>query len=113
MDFEAVMGIADKTLENYTGEVEMLYGDSFYRFFHDRLVEATFPDSHQFQVDGILILSVLDWLAGCGDVVDMARFRISLSHGIAYDYRIPGAGSVTVFEEGRWDALVLNHRGQF
>lgn len=113
LDFEAVMGFADKTLENYTGEVEMLYDDSFYRFFNDRLVEATFPDTHQFQVDDIMILSMFDWLAACEDVVDMARFRISLSQGIAYDYRIPDAGSITVFEEGWWDALVLTHQEQF
>ena len=41
---ESLLGLADQVLENYTGEVEMLYEDSFYRFYQDRLVEATFPD---------------------------------------------------------------------
>ncbi|NKC00812.1 MAG: hypothetical protein GKR90_20270 [Pseudomonadales bacterium] len=112
-DLESVLGLADQILENYTGEVEMLYGDSFYRFFNDRLVEATFPDVYQFHVDGMPVLSMFEWLAGCKDVVDMAKFRISLAHGIAYDYRVSSQGSITVFEAGRWDALVLNNVEKF
>lgn len=112
-DLESLLGLADQVLENYTGEVEMLYEDSFYRFYQDRLVEATFPDEHQFHVDGVSVLSMFEWLSGCDDVVDMAKFRISLSQGIAYDYRIRGRGSVTVFEAGRWDALVVNNSDRF
>ena len=55
---ESLLGLADQVLENYTGEVEMLYEDSFYRFYQDRLVEATFPDVHQFHVDGVSVLSM-------------------------------------------------------
>ena len=107
-DVEDLLGHADQALENYTGELELLYGDAFYRFFADRFVEATFPDTDRFKVDGLQILSMYEWLQGCRDVVDLAKFRISLSHGIAYDNRMPGNGSVTVFEQGRWDRLVLD-----
>ena len=106
-DLEAVLGHADKALENYTGELELLYGDSFYRLFNGRFVEATFPDSYRFNVDGISVLSMYEWLQGCSDVVDMAKFRISLAHGIAFDNRNQVHSSVTVFEKGRWDQLVL------
>jgi hypothetical protein len=100
------LGPPDEALENYTGEYEVLFNDSFYRFYADQLVECTFPDTYQFFVNDIQILSVFDWLSGCDDVVDRAKFRISKSHGIAYDYRMPDAGSVTVFAPGHWDALL-------
>lgn len=106
-DLEAVLGQPDKALENYTGELELLYGECFYRLFGDRLVEATFPGTYQFNVDGVSVLSMYEWLQGCADVVDMARFRISLAHGIAFDNRNQVHASVTVFEKGRWDQLVL------
>ena len=106
-DVEAVLGEPDKALENYTGELELLYGDCFYRLFANRLVEATFPDTYRFTVDGISVLSMYEWLLACEDVVDMAKFRISLAHGIAFDNRNRVHASVTVFEKGRWDQLVL------
>ena len=106
-DLEAALGIADKQLENYTGELELLYGDCIYRLFDDRLVEATFPDTYRFAIDGLSVLSIYEWLQGCLDTVDLAMFRISLSHGIAYDNRNPRTGSITVFEKGRWDQVVL------
>ncbi len=100
------LGQPDEALENYTGELEMLFDGCFYRCYQNRLVEATFPDLYQFVVDGVEVLSMLDWLGGLPDHVDKARFRISLMYGIAYDYRNPAAGSVTVFEAGRWDMLL-------
>jgi hypothetical protein len=54
-------------------------------------------------------LSVFDWLATSRDVVDRARSRVSLEKGLAYDFRNPEAGSITVFEKGRWDTLILNN----
>jgi len=102
----ATHGPPDEALTNYTGELELRYDDSIYRFFADRFVEATFPDTHQFVVDGVSILTMLEWLAGADDCVDKARFRISPQRGIAYDYRFPDNGSVTVFEDGRWDTLL-------
>lgn len=107
LELEYALGHADKALENYTGELELLYGDCLYRLFEDRLVEATFPAARRFNVDGISVLSMYEWLQGCDDVVDMARFRISLAKGIACDNRNPVQRSVTVFEKGRWDQLVL------
>ena len=96
----------DRALENYTGELEVLYGDAFYRFFDDRFVESTFPATHRFNIDGIAVISVFDWLGGQPHSVDKARFRISRDHGIAFDYRDRAHGSVTIFESGRWDALL-------
>ena len=106
-DLATLIGTPDEALHNYTGEFEVRYGECFYRFFDNRFVESTFPDSHRFVVDGVVVLSVFAWLSGLSDTVDKAKFRISLSKGIAYDYRNPDLGSVTIFEAGRWDQLVL------
>ena len=101
------LGAPDQALQNYTGELEMLFGDTFYRFFDNRFVEATCPAIHHVVIDGTPRANLFDWLGAQADVVDKARFRISLAQGMAYDYRNPAAGSLTVFEPGRWDALVL------
>ena len=106
--FEA-LGYPCKVQRNYTGEIEYLYDDEIYRCFEDQLVECTFPDKGRFAVDGVRILSMFDWLAACDDSTDRAKFRISPAHGIAYDYRDPSNGSVTVFAKGRWDALLFGH----
>lgn len=103
----ARLGAPDQALHNYTGELEMLFGDTFYRFFDNRFVEATCPVTHHLVIDGITHADLFAWLGTQTDVVDKARFRISLARGMAYDYRHPAAGSLTVFEPGRWDALVL------
>ncbi len=105
-DLEGLYGQPDKSRENYTGEWELLYGDSIYRFFGDRLVEATFPAYHRFVVDGAAVLSPYQWLAGRPDVRDVARFRVAPTVGMAFDNRDPANGSITVFEAGRWDALL-------
>lgn len=106
-DLVTLTGAPDEALHNYTGEFEIRYDECFYRFFEDRFVESTFPDTHRFEIDGIVVLSVFDWLSGLSDTVDKAKFRISLDKGIAYDYRNPAQGSITIFEGGRWDQLVL------
>ena len=105
-DLIELFGPPDEALTNYTGELETLYGECFYRFYADRFVEFTAPDLFRFRVDGVDVLSMFDWLAAQADCVDRARFRISRAHGIAYDYRDPKNGSITVFEAGRWDALL-------
>lgn len=107
-EVRALLGEPEKAATNYTGETELLFGTAIFRFLQDRFVECTVPDRGRFSIDGVEVLSVFDWLAGRADVVDRARFRISLAHGIAYDFRDPENGSITVFEKGRWDALVLN-----
>ena len=105
-DLHDLLGAPDKRARNYTGEEELLYGERIYRCLRDRFVEATFPDSGRLIVDAVEILHVYDWLGGLPDRVDVARFRISLSRGLAYDYRNPALGSITVFEAGHWDSLV-------
>jgi hypothetical protein len=105
--FEA-LGRPDKVQRNYTGEIEYLYGNEIYRCFEEQLVECTFPDEGRFTVDGVEILSIFSWLAARNDSTDRAKFRVSPTRGIAYDYRDPSNGSVTVFAKGRWDALLLN-----
>ena len=104
------IGPPEQALENYTGELEMRFDDRFYRFFEDRFVEATCPANHHFVIDGRTISDVFTWLNTQDDVIDKARFRISLAQGMAFDYRNPEAGSLTVFESGRWDNLVLGYQ---
>lgn len=106
-DLLDMLGTPDEVAENYTGELEMRYVDTIYRFFANRFVECTFPASHRFVIDGVAVLSVFEWLRARTDVVDKARFRISLAQGMAYDFRNHQQGSLTIFEPGRWDALVL------
>jgi len=111
-DLCEVLGRPDKVQRNYTGEVEYLYGNEIYRCFGEQLVECTIPDSGRFTIDSVEVLSVFAWLAGSDDVTDRAKFRISASHGIAYDFRDPNNGSITVFAKGRWDALLLPNSQQ-
>jgi hypothetical protein len=106
-DLCEVLGRPEKAQRNYTGEVEYLYAGEIYRCFGGQLVECTIPDVGRFTIDGVSILSVFEWLEGCKGVVDKAKFRISTAHGIAYDFRDPSNGSITVFAEGRWDTLLL------
>ena len=106
-DLFALFGEPDQALYNYTGELEIRYGETFYRFFDERFVECTFPDIYRFIVNGVTVLKMFEWLRSLDTTVDKARFRISLDYGIAYDYRNPEHGSITVFERGRWDQLVL------
>ena len=108
-DGEACLGPADQRMFNYTGELEVRHGETIYRFEEDRFVEATFPAQGpfacQFVIDGVHVLDVYQWL-GSFNHVDAAKFRISLAHGLAYDHRFADRGSVTIFEAGRWDALI-------
>lgn len=107
-DLYPLLGEPDQVQQNYTGELEMAYGNTIYRCLGGRLVECTFPDRGRIAVNGIEILSVFDWLASLDGVLDIARFRVCPSYGIAYDYRNPQQGSITVFERGRWDALLAD-----
>ena len=102
----AIFGQPDNAMYNYTGEYEMLFTDSIYRTVNDRLVEVTVPDDGHCIIDSIPVLNVFDWLSGIEGTVDRARFRISKDKGIAYDYRNLDRGSITVFERGRWEALL-------
>ncbi len=102
----ATLGSPTEVLENYTGEVEMLFGDCFYRFFERRFVECTFPARHQFVVANVPVLSIFEWLGSLTGTLDKAKFLINTGVGIAYDYRNPDAGSITVFEAGRWDQIL-------
>ena len=102
----ALLGEPSHFVQNPDGEVEFHYGGTIYRCFLNEFVECSFADQGVVSVDGIPVLSIFEWLAERNDVVDKARFRISLAHGIAYDYRFPEHGSITVFGRGRWDSLV-------
>ena len=110
-EIHQVLGQPENVQRNYTGEIEYLYTDEIYRCFDDQLVECTVPDRGRFSINGIEVLSVFEWLTGCDDVIDRAKFRISTSRGIAYDFRDPNNGSITVFAKGRWDALLLPNAG--
>ena len=123
----SALGAPDEMRQNFDGEVELHYlagptpaaqtadadaSRTIYRCSPAGVfVEASFSADQALIVDGGHVLSVFDWLAGQQDVVDMARFRISLARGIAYDYRNPEHGSITVFGPGHWDALVLDAPG--
>ncbi len=109
-DLYPLLGEPDQVQQNYTGEVEMAYGNTIYRCLGGRLVECTFPDRGRISVNGVEILSAFHWLGSLKDVLDIARFRVSPEYGIAYDYRDPQQGSITVFERGRWDTLLADAR---
>ena len=100
------LGEPTRALENYNGELELLYDDYFFRCLNDRFVECTFPGTYQFYIRDVRILSVLDWLRGQPDHVEKARFHISPGASMAFDLTNPTAGSVTLFEPGRWDFLL-------
>jgi hypothetical protein len=109
-DLYPLLGDPDQAQQNYTGEFEMAYGNTIYRCLGGRLVECTFPDRGRISVNGVEILSAFHWLGSLEDVLDIARFRVSPAYGIAYDYRDPQQGSITVFERGRWDTLLADAR---
>lgn len=109
-DLYPLLGEPDQAQQNYTGEFEMAYGNTIYRCLGGRLVECTFPDHGRISVNGVEILSAFHWLGSLEDALDIARFRVSPSYGIAYDYRAPQQGSITVFERGRWDTLLAGAR---
>lgn len=105
------VGEPDDVRVNHDGEVEYLYRlddtqSVIYRCFHHRFVECTFPDRGPIVVDGLPVLSPRPWLDAQPDALNVARFCISPLHCIAYDYRFPDRGSITVFRQGHWDALL-------
>lgn len=122
----AHVGEPDETRVNHDGEVEYLYDlDDFddrrpdpadrrhaviYRCFHQRLVECTFPDRGPIIVNGQAVVSAGPWIRAQPGALDIARFRISPTHCIAYDYRDPANGSITVYRQGHWDALIQQAR---
>lgn len=111
----AETGGAPERRVNHTGEVELLTAGSIYRVLDQRFVEATFPDhgpaKYAAEIDGVVVLSVFDWLGQQPDAIDLARFRISQRCGIAYDYRNPNTGSYTVFTPGHWSGLLAGEGG--
>ncbi len=102
----AACGEPDRIRRNFDGEIELHYDTTIYRCAAGRFVECSFPATHRLVVNGVTVLDAFAWLAARADVVDKARFRIALDTGMAYDYRDPEHGSITVFGRGRWDALV-------
>ena len=109
MDQQSVFGLwgePDKTEQNYTGETEHLFGNYILRFEYNRLVECTFPGTCHFAVEAVRIISIAAWLRAQPDVAEKARFLISPKLGMAWDHRLTGRESLTVFEAGRWDHLL-------
>ena len=100
------LGEPEKTREVYSGELELLYQNTIFRFIDARLVECTLPDPGPVIIDDIPVINLFEWLSGLDDAVDRARFRVSLNTGIAYDYTNPNAGSITLFQSGHWDGLI-------
>ena len=100
------LGEPEKNREVYGGELELLYQNTIFRFIGARLVECTLPDSGPLIIDDIPVINLFEWMSGLSDVVDRARFRVSLNAGIAYDYTDPTAGSITLFQPGHWDGLL-------
>ena len=101
-----ILGEPEKNRKVYSGELELLYQNTIFRFIDTRLVECTLPDPGPVIIGEIPVINLFEWLSGLDDVVDRARFRVSLSTGIAYDYRDPTAGSITLFQSGYWDGLI-------
>jgi len=101
-----ILGEPEKIRKVYSGELELLYQNAIFRFIDARLVECTLPDPGPVIINEIPVINLFEWLSGLDDVVDRARFRVSLNSGIAYDYRDPTAGSITLFQPGHWDGLI-------
>ena len=101
-----ILGEPEKNRKVYTGELELLYQNTIFRFIGARLVECTLPDPGTVIINEIPVINLFEWLSGLDDIVDRARFRVSLNTGIAYDYRDPTAGSITLFQPGHWDGLL-------
>ncbi|MEZ7819080.1 MAG: hypothetical protein ACI8RT_001477 [Candidatus Azotimanducaceae bacterium] len=97
------LGEPEKTREVYGGELELLYQNTIFRFIDTRFVECTLPDPGPVIIDQIPVLNLFEWLSGLYDIVDRARFRVSVNTRIAYDYTDPSSGSVILFQPGHWD----------
>lgn len=109
------VGEPDDVRVNHNGEVEYLFRldptqSVIYRCFHHSFVECTFPDRGPIVVDGMAVLAPRPWLDAQPGALNVARFCISQIHSIAYDYRFPDQGSITVFRHGHWDALLSRAR---
>jgi hypothetical protein len=100
------LGEADQIREITGGELELLYQDTIFRFHNSIFVEGTLPDRGPVIIDQIPVINIFQWLSGLDDVIDRARFLVSLEKGIAYDYRHANSGSITVFQQGHWDGLI-------
>lgn len=100
------LGEPEKTREVYSGELELFYQNTIFRFIDARLVECTLPDPGPVIIDDIPVINLFEWLSELDDTVDKARFRVSLNTGIAYDHTDPNAGSITLFQSGHWDGLI-------
>jgi len=114
-DVRSHVGEPDDVRINHDGEVEYRYRlnetqSVIYRCFQQCFVECTFPDRGPIVVDGLPILSPRPWLDAQPDRLNIARFCISPAHSIAYDYRFSDQGSITVFRQGHWDALLSRAR---
>ena len=73
------LGEPEKAREVYSGELELLYQNTIFRFIGARLVECTLPDSGPLIIDDIPVINLFEWMSGLSDVVDRARFRVSLN----------------------------------
>ena len=101
-----ILGEPEKTRKVYSGELELLYQTTIFRFIDARLVECTLPDPGPVIINEIPVINLFEWLSGLDDVVDRARFRVSLNTGIPSAYRGPTAGCLPLFQPGHWDGLI-------
>lgn len=75
------LGEADQSREITGGELELLYQDTIFRFHNSIFVEGTLPDRGPVIIDQIPVINIFQWLSGLDDVIDRARFLVSLEKG--------------------------------
>lgn len=91
---------------NRSGEDELCYSDTIWRFRDDRLVECTLTMTSPVLVRDQEVASFREWLPTADrEVVTTCGFLVSRAFGIATDLDDELHEYVSVFERGRWDDL--------
>lgn len=102
----AKLGEPQARCTNGSGEDELCYCDTTWRFRDDRLVECTITMQSPVLVGDQEVASFRDWLPTMDrEVVKTCGFLVSRAFGIAVDLDDERYEYVSVFERGRWDDL--------
>ena len=61
-----ILGEPEKNRKVYSGELELLYQNTIFRFIDTRLVECTLPDPGPVIIGEIPVINLFEWLSGFG-----------------------------------------------
>jgi hypothetical protein len=100
----ARLGTPERRRVNRSGEDELCYPDTIWRFRDDRLVECTIKLTTPVNVRGQKVESFRAWLPSVDPKATSNHgFLVSQDLGIAVDLDDDHFEYVTIFEQGRWD----------